>query len=120
VLLVEDEDAVRAMVARVLSASGYVVLEAPDGRQALALADAHAGPIHLLVTDVVMPRMGGAELAQRLVAARADLKVVFISGYNEDRAERLAGIGRASAYLAKPFSVAALARQVRTLLDGAA
>jgi len=120
VLLVEDEDAVRAMVARVLAASGYTVLEAADGQQALALAGGHHGPIHLLVTDVVMPRMGGAELARRLAAVRPDLKIIFISGYTEDGAARLAGIGRGSVYLSKPFSVASLARRVRALLDGSA
>ena len=118
ILLVEDEPSVRTMVARVLGTSGYTMLVAEDGEEALAVAAGNRGPIHLLVTDVVMPRLNGADLARRLTAERPDLKVIFISGYTEDSATRLAGIGKGSVYLSKPFSVAALARRVRDLLDG--
>jgi signal transduction histidine kinase len=118
VLIVEDEAAVRRMALRVLEAQGYRLLEAGDGVEALARAQEHAGPIHLLVTDVVMPRMGGIELARRLHALRPETRVLHVSGYVErslwDRPASEVGV----AFLHKPFLPAELARKVREVLDG--
>lgn len=116
VLVVEDEDAVRSLVRQVLEECGYGVLEARSGEEALALLSADEPPVDILVSDVVMPQMGGPELA-RLVAARRPLvKVLFISGYSEH--DRVATrLGRADALLHKPFTPDELARRVRALLD---
>src|SRR5262249_34321880 len=83
-LLVEDDDAVRWLAGRALRDRGYTVLEAADAAAAAELSAGHAGTIHLLVTDVVMPGVGGAELAERLRALRPGLRVLFISGYTGD------------------------------------
>src|SRR5439155_2284266 len=83
VLLVEDEHAVRALAREVLRRHGYVVLEARHGVDALRLAERHRDDIHLMITDVVMPHMGGRELAERLVAARPKMRVLFMSGYTD-------------------------------------
>ena len=117
ILLAEDEPAVRAMAREALEAQGYTVIEARNGVDALALADAHRGPLHLLVTDVVMPQMGGGELAQRLVAARPGLRVLFMSGYTDDAVVRQGVTEATSAFLQKPFAIGALARKVRETLD---
>jgi PAS domain S-box-containing protein len=120
VLLVEDEVALRAMAREALQQQGYEVLEAGNGVDALAVADARPGPIHLLVTDVVMPRMGGGELAQRLLAARPGLRVLFMSGYTDDAVVRQGVSEAASAFLQKPFTLGTFARKVRETLDPAA
>ena len=114
ILLVEDEDAVRKLVHDVLSQHGYVVLQAAHPDEALERSRSHAGKIDLLLTDVVMPRMSGRELADRLAPARAEMKVLFISGYTED-----AVVARCpqSALLKKPFTPAALAHKVRAILE---
>src|SRR3954454_23264434 len=83
VLLVEDEDAVRALAREVLRRHGYVVLEAAHGVDAVRVAERHPDDIHLMVTDVVMPHMGGRELAERLMTARPKMKVLFMSGYTD-------------------------------------
>jgi CheY-like chemotaxis protein len=111
ILLAEDEPQVRAIAARVLSGRGYVVLQASDGAQALRAAAAHAGPIHLLVTDVVMPELGGRDLAERLAADRPGLRVLFTSGYTAG------GLAEGAAFLPKPFTPDQLASRVRELLD---
>ena len=115
VLLCEDEPALRQLAREVLEEYGYTVLEAGDGREALDVAAAHAGSIDLLVTDVVMPRMNGRELAARLTAARS-LRVVYMSGYTETHPIR--GRAPGAAFLQKPFSPLVLARTVRAVLDG--
>jgi len=116
VLLVEDDGDVREFVRDVLHAHGYTVLAAVDGAQALALIEQHAGPIHLVVTDVIMPRMMGSEVAARITALRPSIKVLYISGYPGDAIVRQ-GVPE-QAFVQKPFSVSALARRVRELLDG--
>jgi two-component system, cell cycle sensor histidine kinase and response regulator CckA len=116
ILLVEDEPAVRGLARQILRMHGYVVLEAADGVEALRLADAQAGPIDLLITDVIMPAMGGVPLAERLVARRPETKVLFTSGYPEDAVVQH-GIPRTLvAFLQKPFTPAGLAQKVREVL----
>jgi PAS domain S-box-containing protein len=117
VLVVEDEAGVRTLVCQVLRTCGYTVLEAAQGRDAVRVWEEHRGPIHLLVTDVVMPEMGGRELATRLTTLSPDLKVLYLSGYTDDAVVRH-GLLRAEAeFLQKPFSPVALARKVREVLD---
>jgi nitrogen-specific signal transduction histidine kinase len=117
ILLVEDEATLRTLAARVLRACGYIVLETIDGVDALQTAQAYAAPIDLLLTDVVMPHMGGPALVAQLAVARPSLKVLFISGYTDnmfvDRGQLDPGIN----LLQKPFTSAALARKVREILD---
>ena len=119
VLLVEDAAAVRAVTKQVLERQGYVVLEAPDGEAALRLAQQHRGVIHLLLTDVVMPRVSGRELAERLTQVRPDMKVLYASGYTDDSVVRHGILELGTAYLQKPFSPESLARKVRDVLDAA-
>jgi two-component system, cell cycle sensor histidine kinase and response regulator CckA len=118
VLVVEDEEAVRHLVCRVLRAKGYRVLEAPHAEAALEMAET-AGTIDLLVTDLVMPGIGGAALATRLVALRPALRVVFITGYAMEAVERQGELAVGSALLEKPFSADQLARKVREALAAA-
>ena len=117
VLIVEDEQAVRALAKTALARKGYRVLEAANGGEALLLCESERAPIHLLVTDVVMPGLGGADLAQRLAPLRPDMKVLFISGYTDRAAARHGTMEPGAAYLEKPFSLDALARKVREVLD---
>jgi CheY-like chemotaxis protein len=116
-LLVEDEATVRELVLELLQREGYTVLVAGHGEEALAVAARHTGPIHLLVTDVVMPGMSGGALASRFLSERPGVRVLYISGYSDDAIVR-AGVSHAdSAFLQKPFSYDAFAAKVRELLD---
>jgi len=117
VLLVEDAAAVRAVTKQMLERQGYTVLEAPDGEAGLRLAQRHRGVIHLLLTDVVMPRVGGRELAEHLVRVRPDVKVLYTSGYTDDSVVRHGILESGTPYLQKPFSPESLARKVRDVLD---
>jgi len=117
VLFVEDEQSVRELVSEYLSARGYQVLDASDGQQALEIAAAHAGKIQLLITDVVMPRLSGRELAARLTAARPDLKVLYISGYTDDSVFRHGVLQGGMDFLQKPFNLKALAAKIREVLE---
>jgi len=117
VLLVEDEAPVRLVALRALRALGYRVIEASDGLDALARATDHQGPIHMLVTDVVMPRMGGIELGRRLRLLRPETRVLHVSGYVERSLWEGAGSEAGVAFLQKPFVPATLARKVREVLD---
>jgi len=114
ILVVEDEDPLRALVRRILVAHGYSVLEARDGEDGLSLSVEHQGPIHLVLTDIVMPQMTGRELAQRLGHSRPDIRVLFMTGYTEHAVVETAN---GSALLNKPFSTMALLGHVRKLLD---
>jgi len=118
VLVVEDQDEVRVLAARVLSAHGYRVLEAGDGAQALELAGSDVGPIHLLLTDVVLPGINGRELAERLSTLLPALKVLYTSGYTHDVIAHRGVVDRDVAYIAKPYTPAALAAKVREVLEG--
>jgi two-component system cell cycle sensor histidine kinase/response regulator CckA len=116
ILLVEDEPAVRGLARHVLLMHGYAVLEAGNGVEALRLAEAHTGPIHLLIADVIMPAMGGAPLAERLVADRPGLKVLFTSGYPGEAVVEH-GVPQAEVvFLQKPFTPTSLAQKVREVL----
>ena len=117
ILVVEDEDAVRATAVEALETSGYTVLQGRDGVEALAVAGAHRGEIHLLVSDVVMPRMGGGELALRLAAHRPGIRVLFISGYPDDAVVRHGVVERGAPLLQKPFALSDFVRRVRDVLD---
>ncbi|MFA6108250.1 MAG: response regulator [Candidatus Latescibacterota bacterium] len=117
VLLVEDDDVVRELARRILLDRGYRVLEARRGEEALVVFELHDGPLHLLLTDVVMPHMSGRELADLLRRARPDLKVLYISGYTDDTVLRY-GVERVGVHLLqKPFAPEALAAKVRLVLD---
>ena len=116
ILVVEDEDAVRKLARMVLEASGYVVLDARNGREGLALCEVHPGPIDLLVTDVVMPELGGRELAQGALKLRPGMKVVFLSGHTQDVILK-EGVEKGTAFLRKPFAPVELAQKVREVLD---
>jgi CheY-like chemotaxis protein len=116
VLVVEDVASVRAVTREMLSRFGYKVLEAADGPTALQLAEAYAEPIHLLLTDVVMPEMNGRDLAQRIGTARPATKVLFMSGYTDDAVVRHGILRDGIAYLQKPFTPRSLAKKVRAVL----
>ena len=117
VLLVEDDEAVRALARKMLAAHGYTVLAAASGAEALKLAADHTGPIHLLVTDVVLPGMSGRELATRFQSVRPGLKVLYTSGYTDDAVVHHGVLDPGIAFLQKPFTSGTLARKVRETLD---
>ena len=117
ILLVEDDDAVRAFASRVLSAMGYRLVEAPDTTAAMLLAAAHRGTIDLLLTDVVMPGLSGPEFAQRLSEDQPDLRILYISGYVQDHFRGSEVLAPDAKLLSKPFTAAALARAVREALS---
>ncbi|MDD5761361.1 MAG: PAS domain S-box protein [bacterium] len=118
VLVVEDETSVREIVDRVLSAKGYRVLTASDGSEGLRMAGEYNGPIDLLLTDLVMPGMGGRQLATRLAAGRPGVKVLFMSGYTEDAISHEGVLEAGLSFIQKPFTSDALLRKVREILDG--
>jgi two-component system cell cycle sensor histidine kinase/response regulator CckA len=118
ILLVEDEEAVRTLAVSVLQGQGYTVLESTNGEEALRLSELERETeIHLLLTDVVMPQMGGRELADRLRAMRPTMKVLFISGYPDDAISHHGILESGIAFMEKPFTLASLTRKVRAVLD---
>ncbi len=117
VLLVEDEASVRHASGQFLSQSGYTVIEANDGADALRASRQHCGPIHLMITDVVMPRMAGPKLAELLADERPDMKVLFVSGYAENTVLQHGKVDLTTGFLQKPFSLKMLARKVREVLE---
>jgi two-component system cell cycle sensor histidine kinase/response regulator CckA len=117
ILLVEDESGIRELAGEFLRRQGYMVLHGMDGDEALRIAEGHEDPIHLLVTDMAMPNVGGKELAQRLRKVRPQIKVLFMSGYPDHPALTDGDIGVQATVLQKPFSLDTLAHKVRTLLD---
>ena len=116
-LLVEDEVAVRRMSAQMLLRLGYTVLDAPNGRAALRILTEYGKPIQLLLTDVVMPDLGGRELAAQSKALSTGLKVLFMSGYAGEAMVQRGLLEPGTAYLQKPFTLYALAGKIRELLD---
>jgi CheY-like chemotaxis protein len=120
-LLVEDDSAVRAAARRALLRAGYSLLEASDGAEALALCTAIGGPtIDLVVTDLVMPEMGGLELGAELRARRPGIRILYMSGYTRDAMRRQRVLEPGAGFLEKPFTPQAFVRSVRTALSGGA
>ena len=117
ILLVEDERAVRMVAGRILSRAGYGILEAESAIDALSLIEQHDGPIDLMLTDVIMPKMSGRELADRLKVLRPDIKVLFMSGYTNDVIAHHGVLDEGTAFIEKPFTRDALLGKVRTTLD---
>jgi CheY-like chemotaxis protein len=117
ILLAEDEESVRSFARVVLGQAGYRLLEASDGRSALSIASAFNGPIHLLISDVVMPGMNGADLADTLAATRPRTRTLLISGYVQQIVDELAVTRSGVAFLRKPFTAHDLLTRVREILD---
>lgn len=117
VLLVEDEEVVRKLSRLILQTCGYTILEACDGVEALRLVAQQQGPIDLLVTDVIMPRLSGPEVAAQLSQTHPKIKVLFLSGYTGDAVVRHGILEADVAFLQKPFTPVALAAKVREVLD---
>jgi CheY-like chemotaxis protein len=116
VLLVEDEESVRELVRLTLASRGYKIIEAENGECGLRAAETCKDHIDILITDVVMPGMGGRELAKRLLAIRPDLSVLYLSGYTEDTVITQGVLGPNIAFLQKPFTLQNLAKKVREVL----
>lgn len=119
ILVVEDEDAVRTMIGLILRQAGYQVLEANRAAEAIQQSTEHSEAIHLLITDVVMPDMGGRQLAERLQQLRPEIKVLYTSGYTDDAVVRHGILQADVAFLQKPFSVSTLTSKVREVLGAA-
>ena len=119
VLLVEDEIGVRELAREYLEMSGYTVIVAPDGHTAIELAAMHAGTINLLMTDMVMPGIGGRELAERVIAVRPEIKILYMSGYTDQAVVHQGILGTDAPLLQKPFTLATLTMKLREILDPA-
>jgi two-component system, cell cycle sensor histidine kinase and response regulator CckA len=117
ILLVEDEEPVRNVARGILERSGYTVIQACDGAEALRVSERHVGAIDLLLTDIVMPKMSGPELAKRLVKARPGLKVLCMSGYTDDATFRHGLADAGFAHLQKPLTIVTLTNALRAVLD---
>jgi CheY-like chemotaxis protein len=120
VLVVEDENALRTLVERVLCRAGYIVLSAANGVEALRVFEQHKGSLHLLLTDVVMPEMNGRELADQLVLQSPNLKVLYMSGYTDEAIVQRGALAPGTHFISKPFNPAQLTRMVRKVLDNEA
>jgi len=116
-LLVEDESAVRQSEREFLTLNGYSVLDARDGRDAISIAREYDGTIDMMITDVIMPHMSGAKLAEQLLLERPGMKVLFVSGYAETTVLRHGAIDVTTRFLQKPFSLKMLAKKIREVLD---
>jgi PAS domain S-box-containing protein len=119
VLLVEDEQGLRVLARRILESHGYAVIEASGGEEALRISRRHQSPIDLLLTDAVMPGMGGSDLAREIAAERPATRVLYMSGYTDDAVVRQGHLDEGSAFIQKPFASDALVQKVREVLDGA-
>lgn len=117
VLLVEDDEEIRFLLYSILKADGYVVLEARDGKHALEVAGAHTGRIHLILTDVRMPRLGGRGLVEALLSRHSGLKAMFMSGFSKEDYPELEAHGVPVRFVQKPFMPKSLLRQIRKVLD---
>jgi two-component system cell cycle sensor histidine kinase/response regulator CckA len=116
ILLVEDDETVRKFVNEVLESNGYRLLVAPNGVAALSICAQYEEPIHLLLTDVVMPEMSGRELADRLASQHPEMKVLYMSGYTDDVIVHHGVLDEGTAFIQKPFAADVLARKVREVL----
>lgn len=116
ILLVEDEESLLRLARHALGGCGYTVLAASNSDEALSLCAKHQGPIHLLLTDVVMPGLGGRQLAEQVIALFSQIKVLYMSGYTDDTVVRHGILHKQVNFLQKPFSPAALAQKVRQVL----
>ena len=119
ILMVEDEEGVRSLVNLALLSGGYKVLNAADAESALAICSNHEGPIHLLLTDVVMPQMSGPEVAGKVAALRPGIKVLFMSGYTDDAVVRHGVLTQEMPFIQKPFTPFALRKKIREILGSA-
>jgi PAS domain S-box-containing protein len=117
ILVVEDDPDLRLLVRTALENRGYSILETGDGDEAKRISDSHPGQIHLLLTDSVLPRLSGPALSRELIASRGGLRVLFMSGYTNASVSEQAGVEVGRAFLQKPFTLEALARKVREVLD---
>jgi CheY-like chemotaxis protein len=117
ILVVEDEEEVRKLAVQFLQKQGYKVLEATQGDEALFICGQHKEPIHLLVTDVVMPGMSGRELAERLTSLRPEIKILYMSGHTNSAIFHHGVLEPGVILLQKPFTLEGLARKVREVLD---
>jgi DNA-binding NtrC family response regulator len=117
ILVVEDDPLIRKLATRVLERLGYTVLQAENGFSAMEVVRCHAGEIMLLLSDVVMPLMNGQVLAERLLAARPGLKVLYVSGYTDNLLVHQEVEDRSVAFLQKPYTPSSLAQKVRDVLD---
>jgi two-component system cell cycle sensor histidine kinase/response regulator CckA len=117
IAVVEDEEPLRALASRMLTSAGYTVLSAAHPVDALDLVRRHSGPLHLLLTDVVLPGVNGRELARRVIELRPEVAVLFTSGYTDDEIVRLGVLDRSAHFISKPYTAAALTRKVRALLE---
>ena len=117
ILLVEDEDVVRGLTRKILMQAGYNVLDAKSGEEAIRLCRAHAGPIDLLLTDVVMPEISGKEVAERLLELRPAIRVLFMSGYTDEAIVQHGVLDANVEFIQKPFTWVGLTRKVRDVLN---
>ncbi|MBI4691110.1 MAG: response regulator, partial [Nitrospirae bacterium] len=117
ILIVEDQGTVRQLAAETLSGLGYTVMEAKEGLDALELCKRYHGKIHLLLTDVVMPKMGGPELAEKIKGQHPEVKVIYMSGYTENAIAHEGILDKGINFISKPFTVSKLAELVRRILD---
>jgi CheY-like chemotaxis protein len=119
ILLVEDDEVVRGLARLVLEESGYKVLQASNGTEALLISEQYREPIHLLLTDVVMPVMSGRVVADRLKTRRPQMLVLYMSGYTDEVIVHQGVLNQGVNFIAKPFAPSALLQKVREILDAA-
>jgi len=117
ILVVEDNHEVRKVTGRILRMQGYRVLEASNGGDSFSISKQHEGPIHLMITDVVMPEMNGPQLAKHLISQHPEMKVLYMSGYVKNFISHQGILGKEMNYIQKPFTVNELAKKVREVLD---
>ncbi len=116
ILVVEDEAGIRMLMKKILDRQGYNVIEAAGGEDALQIVESRNTPVHMLVTDLVMPQMGGRELAEKLVSFHPGMKVLYVSGFTDDEAIRSGSLGPGAEFLQKPFTLGSLVEKVREML----